>query len=171
MFKLSEKLNILNLEQKFLFLATLIVPTLIFVILLISAFNKIYTEVYKFLFPPQTNIDFSCCYGIIIQSFYFSISGLISLVTLSISGILVLYRKFRISLVFIMITLLLILTRVLGIIYYYQNFLEHSYDLVFYNLIEDFIYFGIVSFLLFWQISILLRISMQLLKGKIGLNR
>lgn len=157
MLKLSEKLNNLNFEQKLLFLATLIVPTFIFVIFLILAFNKIYTEVDKFLFPPQTNIDFSCCYGIFIQSFYFTISGIISLVTLSISGILVLCRKFRISLVFIMITLLLILTRVFGVIYYYQNFLEHPYDLIFYNLIEDFIYFGIVSFLFIWQISILFR--------------
>jgi hypothetical protein len=156
MFKLSEKLGKLNFEQKLLLLATLFVPTLIFVVFLNLAFN----EIYILLFPPDPRINFSS--GSAIKSFYFSGIGILSLVTLLTSAIVVLYRKLVISLVFLTITLLLILTRIFQVgqnIFY--NYLEPSPELIFYSFIEDIIFFGIVSFLFIWQISIYLRIRNQ----------
>lgn len=157
MLKISEKLSNLNLEQKLLFLATLVVPTFVFVIFLNLAFNEMYSMVHKFLFPPTTNIDFSVC-GVRIQPFYFSIVGSISLLTLSISTVSILRTNFKTSLFFLGLTLFIIFSRILEIYFFvFQNFNKPSFELVFYFVIEDLIFFAIVLFLLIWQISIFYR--------------
>lgn len=158
MSKIAKKLSKLNVEQKLLFLATLIVPTFIFVIFLNSAFNEIYSIIHKILFPPTTNIDFSNC-GVRIQPFYLSIIGIISILTLSMSSFSILRRNFKTSILFLVITLLIILTRILEIYFFvFQNFNKPSFDLVFYFVIEDLIFFAIVSFLFVWQFTIFYRI-------------
>lgn len=151
MFKLSEKLRKLNIEQKLLFLATLIIPLLVLLAFLHSIYAMIYKSFLEYLNPPKGTIDFSCCSGGSSSPFYLSIIGFASLLTLFISSIYIFIRNFSRSTIFLIISSLIAYFLLIARYYFIElnntlsEYLIDNIDLISFTLY--------LSILLIWQIS------------------
>lgn len=150
MIKLSEKFSKLNIDQKLLFLATLLIPFLVFAVYINLIFNEIYTVVSEYLNPPKFYIS-NCWYGFI--PFYLTILGFSSLFTLSVSSFYIIVRNLSKSLIFLGISVFITYFFLFGRCYYFSqntrgtllDYLLNSIDLITYTFY--------ISILLIWQIS------------------
>ncbi len=147
-----------------LFITTSIFPIFVFGGIFVHLSNEVYAAISDYLFRAKTNIDFAVS-GPMFLPFYLTGLGIISLITLSISSIFVLIKKFKYSRIFLVLTLFGVLARILGVYYlFFQTFVEPKVGEFVFYIIEDLIFLAIVFLLLFWQISILLRILVKSLQ-------
>ena len=161
MFKLSEKLGKLNIEQKLLFLATLFIPILVFAAYVNLILNEIHIVISEYLNPPNSLINFSVG-GIRFNPYYLTIIGIIFNLSLIASSRNILNRKFENFLAFSVIAFLLLIARIFYIYYLcHQSFTEVSLKLFTSYIIEDLTTFVIFLPLLVWQISAFVRFRNQ----------
>ncbi len=154
-----------------LFLATSIIPCLVFVAILFLIFQSVSSIVWKyFVPPPKSVIDFSIShsptYPFLIGYFF------ISVVSLAFTTISILFQKYFWSIFFLFIPLFFITFKTIYVYQWYQESFYESLLKSFFDAIDmlDLIFFFFVSILLFWQISILWRIRAKNSQMKIGLK-
>ncbi len=161
MFKLSEKLRKLNIEQKLLFLATLLIPMLVFVAYVNIIFNETYMILSEYFNPPTGSLDFSCCSSGSYGPFYLTILGFSSVLTLFISSIYTFKLNYTKSVLFLTISSLITYFLLVASFYIMtHNKVISQSNYVIENL--DFISFTLfISLLLIWQISVYFRFRNQ----------
>lgn len=165
MIKLTKKFGSLNLEERLLFVATLIIPIIVFGGIFFYLSKEIYFETDKYFFPPaKTQLDISVTYGLYLP-FYLIGYIIIVAILLTFSSLFLLHRKYSFAISLAILSIIIIVTRIFMV----QGLLPDNQDEFAIQFVDGLFLF-IISTILIWQISIPLRCVIKKFHDKISVR-